>query len=203
MEASAFPVYGLKGRPMDLRLRSPGWGSHGLDGAINQISLGYVFGDPREPEKAVQIVQGATEQDALYRDSHPGAAHSDLSSIRNLIANYTPTELRKADPFFRDFYRDWNVERLQKTPHQEATIQVGNINVEVKFTSWDESQRVILARLAMENHSLRVASLNTSWEELQAILSTLVVLQEDQEAFDGHQRDRDEMSRRLYEDHDK
>ena len=55
--------------------------------------------------------------------------------------------------------------------------------------------------MTMENHPLLVASLNTSWEELQAILTTLVVLQEDQEALAGHQQDRDEMSRRLYEDH--
>ena len=53
----------------------------------------------------------------------------------------------------------------------------------------------------MESYSLRVASLNTTWEELQEVLTTLVVLQEDQEALADHQQDRDEVSRRLYEHH--
>ena len=95
-----------------------------------------------------------------------GSIHTRTSSIRNLIANYAPSELPKADPFFRDFHRDWNIERLEKTPHHQATIQVGGINVEVRFTSWDEPQGVNLARLTIENHSLQVASLNTSWGEL-------------------------------------
>ena len=55
----------------------------------------------------------------------------------------------------------------------------------------------------MEDHPILVASLNASWAELQEALTTLVVLQEDQEALAGHQQDRDEVSRQLREYHDK
>ena len=101
--AAPFRVYGLKDRPMGLRLRSPGWGTRGLEGNIDHIGLGYVSGDPYEPKKAVEI---ATEQDALDSGLRRGGAHSDLSKIESLIANYGPKELRKNDPFSENFHRD-------------------------------------------------------------------------------------------------
>ena len=99
-------------------------------------------------------------------------------------------------------YRDWNQERLQKTTGQDATIRVGGMNVDVHFTSWDMPQRVILAHMTIEMHSLMVASLNTDWVELRETLTTLVALQEDQEALVDHQQDLHEVHRQLYEFHD-
>ena len=193
LAAAPFPVYGLKGRPMGLRLKNRGGGGHGTPVVINHIDLGYVVGHPREPEKAVDLTQGPDVDGGM----------GELTAIKSLVY-YKFSEERGESCFHqRSFYRDWNEERLQNTPRHQATIQVGGINADVEFTSWDEPQRVILARLALESYSLRVASLNTSWEELQEVLTTLVVLQEDQEALADHQQDRDEVSRRLYEDHEK
>ena len=58
---------------------------------------------------------------------------------------------------------------------------------------------ISLACLTMEDHPLRVASLNASWEELQEALTTSVQLEEDQEALAEHQQDFDEASRLLKE----
>lgn len=193
--AAPFPVYGLKGRPMGLRLRSPGWGSKGTPTGINSTHLGYVAGHPNEPEKAVDIRQ--------VFDVNEDAAAEDLSSVLQLVYNYSSKEHREAYFDQGGMHRDWNLKRLQNTPRQQATIQAGGMNVDVQFTSWDKPQRVILARMTIEEHSLIVASLNASWPELQEALSTLVVLQEDQEALADHQQDRDEVSRQLYEHHDK
>ena len=200
LAATPFPVYGLKGRPMGLRLRSPGQGSRGLgEAVVIRISLGYVSGDPYEPEKAVHIVQSSSEEDNLGRDLHRGGAFPDLSSIKNLIANYAPRGLREKDLFFRDFHRDWNVERLENTPRQLATIRVNGIDVEVQFISFDTPHRVIVANLTIGTDSLTVAALNVSWDDLRQALSSLVVLRDDQEALAAHQEDFDEASQLLRE----
>ena len=193
-----FPVYGLKGRPMGLRLKSWGGGGHGTPLVTDNIHLGYVVGHPSQPEKAVDINQGpAVDSDV-----------DELGAIESLVHNYSSEERQESYFHQGNFHRDWNIERLQNTPHQQATIQVGDMNVEVRFSSWDEPQRVILARLTLsslntEDHPLQVASLNTSWEELQEALTTLVLLQEDQETVADYQQDLDEVRRQLFGHHDK
>ena len=190
LAAAPFPVYGLlRRRPMGLRLKSPGWGGKGSPSIIDRASFGYVAGHPSRPEKAVDIKQG-------FNVEHD---YDDLNAIKSLVHNNVSEERQESYFHQGNFHRDWNQERLQKTPRQQANIQVGDTNVEVQFTSWNEPQRVILARLTMEDHPILVASLNASWAELQEALTTLVVLQEDQEALAGHQQDRDEVSRQLRE----
>ena len=189
LAASPFPVIGLKGRPMGLRLRSAGRSGGNLSGAIDRVRFGYVSGDPYEPEKAVEISQGVTGQDNRSQDSGPGAAFLDLSTIRSLIANYAPRGLREKDPFFRDFHRDWNIKRLENTPRQQATLRVNGVDVEVRFSSWDSPNRVVLARLELATNSLSVSALNLNWDDLREVMSSFVVLLEDQETFAAHQQD--------------
>ena len=199
--AAPFPVYGLKDRPMGLRLRSPGSGFHGLEGIIDHISLGYVAGHPSHPDKAVQINQRPTEQYSQgLISSDPGAAHMNLSLNRGLIVNYGPRELREKDPFLGDFHRDWNVDRIENTPRQQATIPANGVDVEARFITWDTPHRVVLAYLTMGTNSLTVSALNVSWDDLRETLSSVVVLQDDQEALTSHQQDVDESSRLLNED---
>ena len=199
--AVPFPVYGLKDRPMGLRLRSPGSGSRGLEGIIDHISLGYVAGHPSQPDKAVQINQRPTGQYPKgLISSDPGAAHMELPLIRSLIANYGPRELREKDPFLGEFHRDWNVERIENTPRQQATIQMNGINVEARFITWDTPHRVVLAYLTMGTNSLTVSALNVAWDDLQETLSSLVDLQENPDVLAAHQQDFDESSRLFQED---
>ncbi len=166
LAAASFPVYGLKGRPMGLRLKSPGWGGQGSPSTIDRVSFGYVSGHPSRLEKAVDIKQGFNvEQD-----------YDDLNAIKSLVHNYVSEERQESYFHQGNFHQDWNQERLQKTPRQQANIQVGDTNVEAQFTIWDEPRRVILARLTLEDHPILVASLNASWVELQEALTTLVVL---------------------------
>ncbi len=200
LETAPFPVYGLKGRPLGLRLRSPGRGSSGSgDAAVIRITLGYVSGDPYDPEKAVEIEQGIAEQDAASQGLHRGGAHSDLSSIRSLIANYAPRKLRETDPFFRDFHRDWNIKLLEHTAWQQAALRVNGSDIEARFITWDVPHHVILARLELGSQSLSVAALNVSWDELREALSSLVVMADEPEVLAAHQQDFDEGRRLLME----
>ena len=177
LAAAPFPVYGLKGRPIGLRLKSRGGGGDGAPVVINQIDLGYVVGHPSNPEKAVDLTQGPDVDGGM----------GELTAIKSLVY-YKFSEERGESRFHqRSFYRGWNEERLQNTPRHQATIQIGGMNLVVHYASWDEPQRVILARLTIENHPLRVTFLNTSWEELREVIATLVLLKGDQETLVDYQ----------------
>ncbi|MCH9017745.1 MAG: hypothetical protein IIB89_08320 [Chloroflexi bacterium] len=199
--AAPFPVYALKDRPIGLKLRVPRWGTSGLETNIDHISLGYVAGHPSHPDKAVQIDQRPTEQYSQGLISrNVGAAYMELPLIRGLIGNYGPRELRENDPFLENFHRDWNVERIENTPRQQATIRVNGVDVEVEIISWDTPHRVVLAYLTIGTDYLTVSALNVDWDNLREMLCSLVVLQEDQETLARHQQDLDESGRLLEED---
>ena len=206
LAAVPFPVYGLKGRPLGLRLMIPGWGGRGTPETIDRIHFGYVAGHPSQPDKAVHIDQDLNVDDETAAPDTVGNLRrvmADLSAVGSLVRNYASKERRETYFYQGDFHRDWNQERLQKTPRRQAIVQAGGMDVDVQITSWDEPQRVILARLTVGGHRLLAASLNLSWEALQEALTTLVVLQEDQETLADYQKDLDEVRRERQEYHDK
>ena len=95
LAAAPFPVYGLKGRPSGLRLRSPGWGGKGSPSTIDHVSFGYVAGHPNQPEKAVDIEQGLNvEHDTTEPGTEGGLMRAvvDLNAIEGLVHNYASKE---------------------------------------------------------------------------------------------------------------
>ena len=187
LTAVPFPVYGLKGQPLGLRLVSPGWGSKNAN--IDHVNLGYVRGHRLRPGKAMNITQGSERP------------MDELRTIRSLLYNFGPEEQRKMYSYRGDFHRDWNTERLTQTPRQQATIEVNGQAVEVELVSWEEPQRVALARLTLGENHLQAASLNLSHEQLLDTLGTLVALQEDGDTLAQHQQDYDEARREMLEHH--
>ena len=113
--AAPFPVYGLEGEPLRLRLRSPGWGGKGAPATIDRVHFGYVAGRPYHPERAVEVTQGP-------------AAHADIEELRaieSLVRSYAPKE-RREEYFYRgDIHQDWNLERVSLASSERATILVG------------------------------------------------------------------------------
>ncbi len=186
--AVPFPVYGLKGHPQGLRLASPGWG--GTNANINHINLGYVSGPRLRPEKAVNVTQD------FERPSE-----EELTAIEQLVHNYGPEEQQKTYFYQGNFHQDWNMERVSQTPRQQATIEVNGQALEVELVSWEEPQRVALARLTLGENHLQAASLNLSHEQLLDTLGTLAVLQEDEDMLTQHQQDYDDASREMREHH--
>ena len=100
-----------------------------------------------------------------------------------------------------DFHRDWNTERLSRSPHQQASIEVNGQAVEVELVSWEEPQRVALARLTLGENHLQAASLNLSQEQLLDTLGTLVILQEDGDTLAQHQQDYAEAHQEMLKRH--
>ena len=191
LAAVSFPVYGLNGRPLGLRLRSPGWGGKGSPVTIHRVRLGYVAGDPRQPERAV----------ALTQEPEVDSGEDELGVIVSLVHNYAPKEHLEGYTLRGDIHRDWNLERLRLASRQQTTIQIGTMPVEIRMASWEEPHRVILARLTLGGVQLLAASLNISREELLPALSTLATLKEDHGALAEHQRDLEELGQMLRESH--
>ena len=190
MAAVSFPVYGLKGRSLALRLRSLGSGRKGDPEVINRVHLGYVRGHPHSPEVAVSISQG------------PGMelTYGALREVESLLRNYAPQVQREAWRRHGNFHREWNIERVRQGLRHQAAIDLEGLSVEAEVTHWAD-QRVALARLSIGTHWLSAASLGLAREELVQVLGTLVLLQQDREAVDEHQRGHDEARAELVEYH--
>ena len=191
LAAVSFPVYKLQGRPLGLRLRSPGWSGTSSPGEVRSVHFGYVASDPWQPEQALDITQGPSADGET----------DDLRIIESLIHNYGPKEQRGAYFSQGHTHKDWNMKRVQQATRKEATIQVGGMDVEVKLASWDEPQRVILTRVTLGDNSLRAASLNIPQDKLLKALSTLVALQCEEDVLADHQQSFEELRRDLIDHH--
>ena len=198
MAAVPFPVYGLKGRSLSLRLRSLGSGRSRRKGdpeVIHRVNLGYVRGHPHSPEAAVSISQGPC-MELTYDAFH---------EVESLLRNYAPQVQREAWRRQGNFYREWNIERVRQGLRHQTAIDVQGLSVEAEVTHWSD-QRVALARLSIRTHWLSAASLGLAREELVQVLGTLALLQQDHEVLDEHQRGHDEARAELmehYQEHHK
>ncbi len=181
LAAIPFEAYGMTDHPLGLRLTSPGYGKTGE--VIDRLNFQYVTGGlhsgTRTPgERIIDIEQGPMGE--RYRDPE-----ADLSSIRGLVDSD------------RDFYRDWNLKRIECSPKREATVRVNGTDAMVELASWHEPQQVTLAHMNIGDHPMRVTSLNLSEEELLQCLRTLTVLQEDRTALTQHIQDYNRASQEL------
>ncbi len=183
-----FPVYGLKGRSLALRLRSLGSGRKGDPKVINRVNLGYVRGHPHSPEAAVSISQGPGKE----------LTYGALHEVESLLRNYAPQVQRGAWRRQGNFHREWNIERVRQGLRHQAAIDLEELSVEAEVTHWGD-QRVALARLRIGTHWLSAASLGLAREELVQVLGALVLLQQDHEVLDEHQRGHDEARAELME----
>ena len=163
--AMPFKVYGMKGSPLGFHLTSFGYGTDGK--VINHISFRYASG-----RSAVEIEQSHV----VWRHREP---HLELMSIWNLLGGG------------RDFHREWNLKKIESTPSEVETTRIGGKDEELELTSWHEPEQVIVAHIAMLDHSMRVTSLNLSRHELLHCLATLVDLQEYADVLAQHQEDYD------------
>ena len=181
LAAIPFEAYGMKGHPLGLRLTSPGYGRTGE--LIDRLHFQYVTGGlqsgNRGPgEGIIDIEQGP-------KSHRYGDPEADLSSIKGLVDSD------------RDFYRDWNLKRIECHPRHKAAVSVNGTDAMAELASWHEPQKVTLAHMNLGDHPMRVTSLNLSEEELLQCLRTLIVLQEDRTALTQHIQDYNRASQEL------
>lgn len=125
----------------------------------------------------------------------------DLYAVEGVIHNYDPRKLA-TDYFYRgDFNRDWNLQRLRQAPRQVNAFQVAGRSMEAELWQWGEPVRVVLARFAVDQLPVLAVSLGLTSAELIEVLSTLVLLREDEDAMILHQRQYDDSSCLLRQRH--
>ena len=188
-----FAVLGLKGHPLDLRLRSPGWS--GRDGDIRQVDLGYVAGQPRAPERALHVEQGRVDSQKRSQAAESGAI------IHHLVANNAPRDAEEPSRHLEELNRDWNRERVEQAARRRVPVTIEGEVVEAEIASWEEPRRVNLARITLGDRFLVAASLGMSVAELVQALESLVTLQRDFETLEEHQRGFEAVSAELRKEH--
>ena len=191
---ATFPAYGLKGKPLGLRLRSLGWSDSGRGHIIGRVKFGYAAGEPGEPRRAIELAQGP---DTMERSSPEGRLMVDLHAVESVVRGYSPKEVRQEYLRRGNFHRDWNLERISRTARRRLTIHVDGAPVKVELAYWWRPQLVVLARLVLADHPVLAASIGVSHIQLLEILKTMVVLQQDADTLAEHRRDYEQVRAQL------
>ena len=176
-----FAFYGLKGNPLGLRLSDLDLSNRGHGQAI----LRYTTGEPDNPQRAMDIAQGAGH----VQDSTEERIHAELRAVVGLVLGCAPVEQRRFYLDRRNVHRDWNLDRLSRAPRRVVTIQIDGKPTVVEVAPWQEPQEVSLARLALDDRPALVVSLGVSQVQLLGALKGLVSLRQDADALAEHERD--------------
>ena len=187
-----FPVYGLKGSPLGMGLHALGWGGKGSGPIVGKVILTYAAGEKSGSRGAIGIDQGP---DAM-RETSEGRILSELNAITSLVRSYGTRELRREYLRRGNVHRDWNLERITRTPRRRLTLHARGAPLGVELSCWWEPEQVTLAYATPGGRPILVTSVGISHVELLRALKSLVVLQEDAAALKDHQRDYDETRRR-------
>ena len=190
-EAASFPVYGLKGRPHGLRLRSIGRGGHS-ETPIGGVSASYITGHPRNPDSALSIEQFAESpySPQLTPEQFERArAYDELHAIENTLRNNASPEEIARWHAEGNFNRDWNIERILKTEHTKIEAHIAGQSRTLTTASWDSPHRVAVFSFHLPPVFMVVCSLNLSPDETVAALGTLVELRGNDDAAQEHEED--------------
>ena len=179
-----FPVYGIKGGPVGMRLREVGFGRREIGYGVGQVSFRYVGFGPSRPRRALMLRQGVG--DSLETTENRLAA--ELQAIICLVVSYGGDELRKEYLAKGNIHRDWNLERIGRTPRRRLSLVAKGTPVEVDLAFWWEPEPVTLAHLAPEGHTILATSIGISHVKMLGLLKTIVALQNDPEALKEHQQ---------------
>ena len=199
-EAASFPVYGLKGGPHGLRLRSIGRSGHS-ETPISGVSVSYITGHPRNPASALCIEQFAESPYSPQLTSEQfdrARAHDELHAIENTLRNNASPEEIARWHSEGDFNRDWNIERILATDHGEIEADIAGQSRTLTTASWDSPHRVAVFSFHLSPVFMAVSSLNLSQDETVAALRTLVELRGDDEAVREHEEDFTAMFKLLW-----
>ena len=181
LAAVSFPVVGLRGHPLGLRLRRPRWGRPGG----RRISLHYVAGDPRAPTRLFHLHQGRPPEG----EQPPSEALVDAEAIHELIRTDSPKLAERPLAHLEEVIRDWSWERVRQAPRRQVMVAIEGSPVRVELASWEEPHRVNVARTVLGGRQVLAASLGMSAEELLRALESLTTLQRDPESVAEHERD--------------
>ncbi len=176
-----FMVYGLKGNPLGLRLRDLDWSGRGPGRAI----LRYTSGEPGYPQRALDLYQGA---DASQHSADERLL-TELRSIISLVLGCASTEQMESYLSRGNVHRYWNLDYVSRALRRNVPIQIDGKRAEVELAHWQEPQRIVLARLALDGLPAMAVSLGFTHVQLLGLLKSLVALRQDADALAQHEQD--------------
>ena len=182
---AAFPVYGVKGNPLGLRLEGIGWSSTENGRTVDRVTLTYVAAGPKGAQQAIELSQHADTTGV----SNESRLSSELNAILSLVTSHGSEELRREYQRRGNIHRDWNLARTSRTERRRLTIEMDGASVEVELAFWWEPEPVVLAHIMRDSDSILATSIGITHVRLLSLLKTMVVLHRDPETLAGHQQE--------------
>ena len=163
-----FQVYGLKDRPLGLRLRTVSWNKRGLRSVVNAVTLGYAAGDGQQPDRKLQLEQAAGV------DNRMRTPVRELKTITSLVGEYGSRGQPDSYLSRGNVLKYWNLERIYRAPRRNVVIHTDGAPVEVELVHWQEPQDVVLAHLVLGDRAVVAASVNIPPTRLLFMLKSMV-----------------------------
>ena len=185
MADAAFPVYGLKGSPLGLRLEDVGWSSKGNGRNVDRVTLTYVAGGPKGAQQAIELSQHADTTGV----SNESRLSRELDAILILVKSHGSEKLRREYQRRGNIHRDWNLARISSAERRRLTVEVDGAPADVELAFWWEPEPVGLAHIMRDGDSILATSIGITHVRLLSLLKTMVVLQRDPETLAGHQQE--------------
>ena len=189
---AAFPVYGLKGSPLGLRLEGIGWSNKGNGHTVDRVTLTYLATGPKGAQQAIELSQHADTTGV----SNESRLSSELLAILSLVTSHGSEELRREYLRRGNIHRDWNLARISSVECRSLTVEVDGAPAEVELAFWWEPEPVGLAHIMRDGDSILATSIGVTHVDLLCLLKTMAVLQRDSETLAGHQQEYERGHRR-------
>ena len=188
---AAFPVYGLKGSPLGLRLGGIGCSRKGNGRTVERVTLTYVAGGPKGAQQAIELSQHADTTGV----SNESRLSRELLAILSLVKSHGSEELKGEYLRRGNIHRDWNLARISSAERRRFTVEVDGAPGDVELAFWWEPEPVVLAHIVRDGDSILATSIGITYVRLLSLLKTMVVLQRDPETLAGHQQEHEQTYR--------
>ena len=188
---AAFPVYGLKGSPLGLRLEGIGWSSKGNGRTVDRVTLTYFATGPKGAQQAIELSQHADTTGV----SNESRLSGELLAILSLVKSHGSEQLRREYLRRGNIHRDWNLARVSSAERRRLTVEVDGAPADVELAFWWEPEPVGLAHIMRDGDSILATSIGITHVRLLSLLKTMVVLQRDPETLAGHQQEYEQFYR--------
>ena len=182
---AAFPVYGLKGSPLGLRLEDVGWSSKGNGRTVDRVTLTYFATGPKGAQQAIELSQHADTTGV----SAESRVSRELNAIVSLVKSHGSEQLRREYLRRGNIHRDWNLARISSAERRRLNVGVDGAPGEVELAFWWEPEPVVLAHIMRCGDSILATSIGITHVRLLSLLRTMVVFQRDPETLAGHQQE--------------
>ena len=100
------------------------------------------------------------------RETSEGRILSELNAITSLVSSYGTRELRREYLRRGNVHRDWNLERIARTPRRRLTLHARGAPLGVELSCWWEPEQVTLAYATPGGRPILVTSVGISHVEL-------------------------------------